>query len=79
MSNYYPDADAPEMQETPMEPRRPEAAKNKPMAYSKAQLIASTRYSGRRDALNVLLEDGRLYTELEVVKALDDYYKKKVK
>ena len=49
------------------------------MTYSKAQLIASARYSGRRDALNVLLEDGKLYTELEVAKALDDYYKKKVK
>ena len=30
MSNYYPDADAPEMQETPMEPKRPEAAKISP-------------------------------------------------
>lgn len=79
MSNYYPDADAPEMQEMPTEPKRPETAKNKPMAYSKAQLIASARYSGRRDALNVLLEDDRLYTELEIAKMLDDYYKKKVK
>ena len=79
MSNYYPGADAPEMQEMPMEPKRPEAAKNKPTAYSKAQLIASARYSGRRDALNVLLEDGRLYTELEIAKMLDDYYRKKVK
>lgn len=72
MSNYNPaDLDALDAQDT--------AAEKKETAYSKAQILASVRYSGRRDALNVVLKEGRHYTDTEIEKALRDYYGKKVK
>lgn len=48
-------------------------------AFTKAQLLASKRYAGRRDALAALLKDGNVYTLAEVDKALGQFMKGKVK
>ncbi|MFJ7971320.1 hypothetical protein [Psychrobacillus sp. NPDC096389] len=46
--------------------------------FTKQQLVSSNKYSYRRDALNVLLEEGKLYTFGEVDKKLHDFLKGKV-
>lgn len=46
--------------------------------FSKQQLVASKRYSLRRDVLNALLEDGQVYTFEEVDRKLNDFLKGKV-
>lgn len=43
-------------------------------SFSKEQLIASKKYKPDRDALSILLEDGRNYTYAETDKALSDFY-----
>lgn len=48
-------------------------------AFSRAQILAAKRYSNRRDALSVVLEDGRLYTDAQIAAALKSYYGKEVK
>ena len=79
MSNYNPaDLDAMDAQDMAAEAKSG-AAKPAQPAYSKAQILASTRYSGRRDALSVALQEGRHYTEPEIELALKNYYKKEVK
>ena len=55
------------------------AAKPAQQRYSKAQILASTRYSHRRDALSVALKEGALYSDAEIEAALKNYYRKEVK
>ncbi len=47
--------------------------------FTKAQLLGSSRYGNRKDALSVLLEDGESYSHDEVAKILENFLKKKVK
>ena len=49
------------------------------VTFTKEQLVTAKRYANRRDALCVLLEDGKQYTHADVEKALEDYMKGKVK
>lgn len=56
------------------EPKTPAAP-----AFTKEQLLAFSRYRGRRDLLSVLLQDGRRYTYAEVDALVDDFMKGKVK
>lgn len=77
MSNYNPaDLDALDAQDTAAEAKAAKAAERR---YTKAQILASTRYSHRRDALSVALEEGRHYSDQEIARALENYYKKEVK
>ena len=46
--------------------------------FSKEQILASDRFSNRRDALSVCLEDKK-YTINEVEKTLDKFMKEKVR
>ncbi|MFJ8064905.1 hypothetical protein ACIQYS_09750 [Psychrobacillus sp. NPDC096426] len=46
--------------------------------FTKQQLVSSNKYSHRRDALNVLLEEGKLYTFGEVDQKLHDFLEGKV-
>lgn len=48
-------------------------------AFSRAQILAAKRYSNRRDALSVVLEDDRLYTDAQIAAALKNYYGREVK
>lgn len=45
--------------------------------FTKEQLIKSKSYMDRRDALTVLLEDGKEYSKDEVNEILDGFYGKK--
>ena len=54
-----------------------EATKKK-TTYSKEQLLMSRKYSGRKDILNVLLEDGRYYDTDTVEKMINEFMKRKV-
>jgi hypothetical protein len=47
--------------------------------FSKEQLIASSRFQGRRDIIEALLEDGELYTVKAVEEKISSYMKGKVK
>ncbi len=47
--------------------------------FSKEQLIASSRFQGRRDIIEALLEDGELYTVKAVEEKINSYMKGKVK
>ena len=51
----------------------------KTLKFTKKQLIKSNKYIGKRDALNALLEDEKTYTNKEVEKILNDFYKGGVK
>jgi len=78
MSNFNPaDLDALDAQDAVAEMKT--AGKPAEHRYSKAQILASIRYSHRRDALSVALEEGRLYSDREIEAALKNYYKKEVK
>lgn len=46
-----------------------------PFKFTKQQLINSTKYVGRRDALSALLKDDETYTHEEVQRVLDRFYK----
>lgn len=48
-------------------------------AFTKEQLLAFSKYCGRRDLLGVLLQDNRRYTYDEVDALVDDFMKGKVK
>ncbi len=48
-------------------------------AFTKEQLLAFSKYCGRRDLLGVLLQDGQRYTYAEVDALVDDFMKGKVK
>lgn len=47
--------------------------------FTKDQLLAFSKYCGRRDLLGVLLQDNRCYTYDEVDALVDDFMKGKVK
>lgn len=47
--------------------------------FSKSQLVESKRFSGQKDLLNTILEDGKEYTLDEVVSRVEKYMKGKVK
>lgn len=47
--------------------------------FTKEQILASKRYENRRDALGVLLADGKSYTHEEVDALLGKFMKGKVK
>lgn len=77
MANSNIDLDALDAQEEIQESKA--QAKVSAPAYSREQILASVRYSNRRDALGVVLKPGRLYTDAEIEAALKHYYKKGVK
>lgn len=57
-----------------------EAGKGKmPPKYTKAQILASARFSDRRDLLGAVLDDKGEYTLDEIDKAIKDFLKGKVK
>lgn len=56
------------------EPKTPAAP-----AFTKEQLLAFSKYCGRRDLLGVLLQDNRRYTYAEVDALVDNFMKGKVK
>lgn len=56
------------------EPKTPAAP-----AFTKEQMLAFSKYCGRRDLLGVLLQDGRRYTYAEVDALVDNFMKGKVK
>ena len=47
--------------------------------FTKEQLLQSTRYTGKRDLLTALLEDGRQYSHEETAALLKNYLKGAVK
>lgn len=55
------------------------AAAAEEKTFSKEQLLSCERFSGRRDILNALLEDGRLYTASEAEKKTEKFMKGQVK
>ncbi len=48
-------------------------------AFTKAQLLASDKYRGKRDVLSALLADDKSYTSTEVDAVIEKYMKGKVK
>lgn len=48
------------------------------VAFTKDRIVASEKYVHYRDLLNVLLEDGKEYTDSEVQTALDGFLHKKI-
>ncbi|MEK3935929.1 hypothetical protein MKY41_11430 [Sporosarcina sp. FSL W7-1349] len=52
-----------------------EAINGKTPTFSKAQLLKSKKYVGRRDALSALLKDGETYTHDQVGQILEQFYK----
>ena len=46
--------------------------------FTKDRLVASEKYAHYRDLLNVLLEDGKEYTDSEVQAAIDGFLHKKI-
>ena len=47
--------------------------------FSKEQLMTSQKYAGRRDMLNALLDDTKLYPTADVDKAIEKYTKGVIK
>ncbi len=47
--------------------------------FTKEQLLNSMRYSGRKDALSVVLKEDKTYTHKEVELELNKFLKRKVK
>ena len=45
--------------------------------HTKDKLLGFRKYSGRRDLLNALLEDGKAYTEEQVDQKIQDFLKRK--
>lgn len=56
-----------------------EAAGTAESKYSKEQILASAKFAGRRDILDVLLADGKEYTIAEVNSVMNGWMKKGVK
>lgn len=48
-------------------------------SYTKDQILRSKKYAARRDLLGVLLEDGKIYTAVQVDKEINQFLKRKVK
>lgn len=55
------------------------AEKSAAPKFGKEQLLRAARYSGRRDLLNTLLQNGEKYSLEEVDTAIENYMKGKVK
>lgn len=53
--------------------------KDKDVAYTKDQILASKKYSNRKDVLNVVLKNGKLYTLKQVDEQIEKFMKGKVK
>lgn len=53
--------------------------KEKQVKFQKEQILASKKYSNRKDIINTLLEDGKEYSLKEVDKTINDFMKRKVK
>jgi hypothetical protein len=53
-------------------------ADNFEVKFSKEQLVKSKRFSGQKDLLNTILEDGKEYTLDDVVSRVEKYMKGKV-
>lgn len=80
MSNNYVDLDALDAQDAANEsPAKAAHRQAKAPAYSRDQILASRRYSMRRDALSVVLKPGKLYTDAQIEEELKNYYKRSVK
>lgn len=47
--------------------------------FTKEQILSSNKYARRRDLLDAVLEDGKLYSAKEVDTAITDFMKGKVK
>lgn len=47
-------------------------------AFTKAQLLSSKRFAGRRDILNALLKENQKYTVKAVEQMIENYMKGKV-
>ena len=54
-------------------------AENIESKFSKNQLLAAKRFSGKRDILEALLSDDETYTVKTVEQMIEDYMKGKVK
>lgn len=52
--------------------------KNQPK-YSKEQALKSVKYGQHKDALGVVLDEGRSYTKAEIESALKLFYERKVR
>ena len=52
---------------------------NQESTYSKEQVLKSKKYKNRKDVLNVVLKDDKVYTLKEVDKLIDGFMKKEVK
>lgn len=55
-----------------------EAEKEVEVKFSKNQLLAAKRFSGKRDILEALLSDDETYTVKTVEQMIEDYMKGKV-
>lgn len=55
-----------------------EKNKTEAAVYTKAQLLNSERYAGKRDLIDVLLCDGGTYSKEQVDKTIDNYMKGRV-
>lgn len=55
-----------------------EAEKEVEVKFSKNQLLAAKRFSGKRDILEALLSDGETYTVKTVEQMIEKYMKGKV-
>ena len=53
-------------------------AANTAADFSKAQILASRRWAGNRDLLDVLLDDNQRYTEKQLIGILDGYLHKEI-
>lgn len=62
-----------------IKPTRIKAKEEKsPVSFTKDQILASKKYSNRRDILSVLLEDSRDYTTKQVEDCINQFMKRKV-
>lgn len=51
---------------------------NEEILYSKEQIIASKKYSNRKDILNVLLKDGEEYSFTRIDEIIENFMNKEV-
>lgn len=51
----------------------------RPDSFTKEQILSSKRYQDRRDAISVVLEDGKSYFLAEVDEMIEKFMKGKVK
>lgn len=61
-----------------MAKKKTEYVEQKSALFSKEQILCSQKYKNRRDALGVILTDGKMYTKEDVDSLLDKFMKGKV-